>query len=607
MDLGSIIQRIQQLPAQAQAVLLKTLKLSDIEYTPAGAVLVAFQLLSFLDIPRTIDQFLGEEHTSIEALKVDYDRGKRPVPSSGIVLSILIADMLAYPKHLTRIYKIEEMAHLWQTGPLLGICPTVLNDDRILRALSALGQNGTVMQETLHSLVLHTSERFGIPLSRFFIDTSLLQLDGEFAKAAKVTLGRGRDSLSQLLISLACAAGSRIPVAFGVNAGNTNDAMTLASAFTAIERIASPGPIELIMDRGFPTANNIAFLQEQSRECHIISPLKTEKAGARFKALVAQIWAEDGWESINFRTAEEIKRKLERTHSAYETQWVLIQEIKPDLEPGKTRRTKGSIVRKEVPVRCVIYRNGRRADQEKKVRLYLRQQLEVVLTEFAGKINKRKLITVEACQEKAQEICKPFSAVNPFVTLHFEVNTHGAVVFSWSWDETAYSEQEKYDGIFALLTTHPTSGVAANQLLKRYRDRNEVEMDFNGLKGILDLEQVFLQLPERIDAYIFLKVLAYFVLAFLRWYAQEHGKKKTTEEQIQDALSKMGICMQELLPLHIPHWSVSTEQGLSQWFRTEFNLPDPHEEIQRLNQLVDKDEIIQRWLQKALDGQVLLE
>jgi len=45
MDLGAIIQRIQQLPAQAQAILLRSLKLSDIEYTPAGAVLVAIQLL----------------------------------------------------------------------------------------------------------------------------------------------------------------------------------------------------------------------------------------------------------------------------------------------------------------------------------------------------------------------------------------------------------------------------------------------------------------------------------------------------------------------------------------------------------------------------------
>ena len=97
MDLGAIIQRIQQLPAQAQAILLRSLKLSDIEYTPAGAVLVAIQLLCLLDIPRTIDQLLGEEHTSVEALKADYDRGKRPVPSTGMVWYCLFLSPICWP------------------------------------------------------------------------------------------------------------------------------------------------------------------------------------------------------------------------------------------------------------------------------------------------------------------------------------------------------------------------------------------------------------------------------------------------------------------------------------------------------------------------------
>lgn len=606
MDLGVIIERIQQLPVTVQAKLFKNLKLSDIQYTSAGAVLVALQLLSILGISRTIDQLLGEEHTTIESLKADYDLGLRPIPSTGMVLSLLIADMLAYPKDLIRIYKVEDMAHMWQTGPLLGICPTLLNDDRILRALSKLGNVSTVMEETLHLLIVHTAQRYGIPLNRFFMDNSLLELDGEFAKAAKVTLGRGRESLSQLIIGLTCAADSRIPVTFAVHAGNTNDAATLPSAFAALERVAEPGPIELIMDRGFLTTDNIAFLQAQDHDCKIISPLKTEKAGAKFKDLVDQIYAEDGWKTINYRSEQDVKQKLERTYAAYETQWVFLHKIKPDLEPGQTRRPKGSIVQTEIPVRCVVYRNGRKAEQDKVNRFRQRQRCEDAFAELSGKLNKRNLRTAEACQQKGQEVLRHFPAVSAFVNMNFETNDHGAVVFSWSWDETALVQQEKYDGIFALVTTHPVASVSANELLKRYRSRNEVEMDFNGLKGILDLEQVFVQRPERIDAYIFLKILAYFVLAFLRWYIEQYGKKKVTENDVQDTLSKMGICLQELLPLHIPHWSVSTETGLNKWLQEQFDIPDPHEVINRLNRLVNKDEFILRWLENNLE-EVCLE
>ncbi|MHB1651499.1 MAG: hypothetical protein ACYCVD_03355 [Desulfitobacteriaceae bacterium] len=40
--------------------------------------------------------------------------------------------------------------------------------------------------------------------------------------------------------------------------------------------------------------------------------------------------------------------------------------------------------------------------------------------------------------------------------------------------------------------------------------------EFKDLKGILDLEKIIYRKPERIDVYIFLKVIAYFVLALMR-------------------------------------------------------------------------------------------
>lgn len=47
-----------------------------------------------------------------------------------MILSLIVADMIACPRHITRTYKFQEMAERWQTGPLLGIEPSLLNDDR---------------------------------------------------------------------------------------------------------------------------------------------------------------------------------------------------------------------------------------------------------------------------------------------------------------------------------------------------------------------------------------------------------------------------------------------------------------------------------------------
>ena len=61
MELGAIFEYIQQLPKQAQSTLLRELKLTDARHMPAGAVLVAMQLLTALGVLRQIDLVLGEE------------------------------------------------------------------------------------------------------------------------------------------------------------------------------------------------------------------------------------------------------------------------------------------------------------------------------------------------------------------------------------------------------------------------------------------------------------------------------------------------------------------------------------------------------------------
>lgn len=86
------------------------------------------------------------------------------------------------------------------------------------------------------------------------------------AQANKVCPGRGQDSLSQLVTSLVVASGSRLPVAFDVLPGGTNDSTTLPKALAAMDRVSPPGPIEWIADRIFPTAKNILFLKNQKHE-----------------------------------------------------------------------------------------------------------------------------------------------------------------------------------------------------------------------------------------------------------------------------------------------------------------------------------------------------
>jgi transposase len=454
-------------------------------------------------------------------------------------------------------------------------------------------------------LTIHVSKKFGVPLDRFFLDTSLLELDGEFTKAPKVVPGRGRNSFSQLIASLTAAAGSRIPIKSELWPGNTFDGHTLPNAFKAIDRVAPPGFIELIMDRAFPTLSNILFLQNQwdKRPCYWISPLKTGLAGKHFKNLVFSIWESNSWQLIEYRSAKEIRDKIPPSLTAYETTWVLKEEIKPELAPGQKRRPNGSIRHVEIPVRCVIFRHEERAVNEKTGREANRKKLDMALQGFQKKINLRSLKTVEACENSLRTLLNGYKQIKSFVNVVFSTNEHNAVIMNWTWDEVALAHEEKLDGIFALLTNYDADRVSANKLIKKYRERNQIEVNFKDLKGLLDLERIFLQLPERIEAYVFPKTLAYFVLAFLRWYAEEKGGIKTTEKKIQESFGDMLLIGNKIQLLDLTAYSLGNDTSLAEWFWTTLGLPNPIKVVDELNSetLVLLDQAIDDWYKTWLD------
>jgi hypothetical protein len=188
MNIGTIIEKIIELPEPNRSELLKVIKIADeVKSSPAGAILVSMQLLEKLGVTKLIDECLGEENKTINEMKKEYNssQGKKdrkaPIPSTGVILSLIISDMIARPKNLVRIYQVQEIAEKWKTRSLLGISPDVLTDDRIAKYMTKLGTDSKIMNEILYLLTITVSEKFNIPLNRFFIDTSVLQLDGRFS------------------------------------------------------------------------------------------------------------------------------------------------------------------------------------------------------------------------------------------------------------------------------------------------------------------------------------------------------------------------------------------------------------------------------------------
>jgi len=104
-DIGSIMMSImKQLPQKAQNQLIPQLAISnEIDASPAGAILMGMHI-DYVGFAKHVDQLLGEEHTPIEKLKEYYQDTEKSslTPSMGVVLSLLVADMIACPRLITR-------------------------------------------------------------------------------------------------------------------------------------------------------------------------------------------------------------------------------------------------------------------------------------------------------------------------------------------------------------------------------------------------------------------------------------------------------------------------------------------------------------------------
>ena len=613
---GAIIEAARKIiPRDIQDELILQLENAEtLEAAPAGAVLMGMYMLEYVGFPRYIDGLLGEEHTTIARLREEYQSravlGKPLVPSVGIILSLVVADMIACPRSISPSYKFEDRARDWRTGPLLGIEPTLLNDDRIGRAMSAVGADPDTMEEVLFNMVMNAGRKAGIPLNKFILDTTVLELDGKFKDALKVVPGRGKNSFAQLIVSLVIASGSRVPVGFGVLAGNTSDSRTLPDVYETVNRVADDGAVEFLMDRIYPTPSNILFLREHEEERMVywVSPLKMGLSEKRVRILIDEADREGKWKPVGYRSNKEHQARIDPPLTAFETTWILTEKVKPDLVPGQKRRARGSIKTIEIEVRCVFYRHALNAEQECNRRAYLQEQLEKALQDFCTNLNKRKYQKLNYCQQKLSELLNTFPNVKKFLQCTFSQTEKGAISLTWSWDEAAIEEEAKYDGVFALLTNYTCAQVNSNQLVSKYRSRDEVEVDIKGMKGILDLERVLYHRPERIECYIFLKVIAFFVLAFLRTYAEREGIK-TTEKQIQESMGDILLIEHRILPLGIKTYAIARDKELNLLFRKLFSLPDPRDLIRLMSEaeVAQVDYYVRRWYEEWLKEHPALE
>lgn len=176
----------------------------------------------------------------------------------GQVIEALVANRLTSPAPMVRV---AEWARAWAVEETWGIDPSVLNDDRIARALDAIAPE---LDRIVGSVGAQAIAAFGLDVSRLHWDMTSLSLYGAYEQVepefATPRFGHPKDrrpDLKQVQAGLAVTGDGGVPVFHRAFDGGAGEVSQVVGAMTALRQIAGPRQFLLVGDSKLISYGNV--------------------------------------------------------------------------------------------------------------------------------------------------------------------------------------------------------------------------------------------------------------------------------------------------------------------------------------------------------------
>lgn len=494
---------------------------SDVESAAFGALAVIEPMIEKINLTEIINQHLPVD------VQADFDHGS--------ILSMLVAARLYSPVALSNVSSWAEQSGadtLWQ------IPAEKLNDDRLGRSLDAFF---TQRHSVLASLALHVAETFDIPLDRLHYDPTHILFTGAYANAkaredtsadgsplsdaalepAHISKGRGTDDAPKGTRMVHAGLTTFIdelgplPIFGHTIDGNQNGRTGVRQQLALMRKVLKLPKFTMISDRGTFSVAHLLRLKDAKSNAICSVPW------ADVKDLFAKQRETLKWKRASFLSIEQ-KRRRDQSSDLPQEHYELAVQRHPfhDKESGRSIDTRVIFVFSTADQKVV---SQQRQKQIQRITAEL-QQIETSVA--VGRYND-KIAAVSKRVARAfgtsnadryfswelQELTKQERKLaNKESVRGSRVATHR---FTWSHDQSLVTQDELQDGYSAIVTTVPSSTHAADEVFTMFREQNLVEHANRQFKGPLAVRPVFLHKPERVEALIYLLMVAlmiYFLL-----------------------------------------------------------------------------------------------
>jgi transposase len=345
---------------------------------------------------------------------------------------------------------------------LLGVPDDMVTKDRLYRTLDALLAAKTPIEQALKE---QWGELFSLQFDLLLCDLTSSFFEGLMESNTLARRGYSRDhrpDCKQIVLAMVVTPDG-FPVYHHVFAGNTNDATAFPDIVETMESHFGKARRVWVLDRGIASQENLQFLRERDQSFLVGTPR------SRLGEFDAELCTRD-WGCV--RPHVEVKR-VDRDGQTY----VLARSIQ--------RRLKEKAIRKRQLL-------GLHGD----------------LRKLANRVSAGRLKDADKVLENIGRYRERWPAASRFVDVNVDRNEDGqAASVTWSYQQDKLRLALARDGAYLLLSDQ--TDWSPEELWRTYIQLTRAEDAFRAMKSNLLLRPMWHQKAERIQAHVFVCVLAY--------------------------------------------------------------------------------------------------
>ena len=384
---------------------------------------------------------------------------------------------------------------------ILGVDFDQLSEDPLYRNLDKLH---THRVEIERALAERERNLFALDQTVLLYDVTSTYFEGRAMGNAKASRGYSRDhrgDCKQVLVGLAVNRDG-FPLAHEVLAGNRHDSTTLDDMLGALDKRVGLRPEQMVVvDRGMAYEKNVA--QIRARKLHyLVAEPYAERSD----------WAEEFQDTSEFVPVERepSPRNLGQKKSTIQV---------------KMRR-----VENETHVLCV---SSERKEKDRAIRELHEKRLLADLEKLKKRVTKGKGRGTKPAEvrESIGRLKERYPRVARYYRMQYDEEKK---TFNYTLDEGKRGEAEKLDGSYLLKTDR--EDLSAEEAWRIYTLLTRTEAAFRTLKSPLAERPIFHHKECRVEAHIFLCVLAYHLLIAIEKTLLDQGVHTswaTVREQLQ--------------------------------------------------------------------------